>query len=206
MADDPELGSSTPPDSRYHEHSFWQERYEGEDPAATFEWYHGYDGALRDLVLGEAAREAPTLLIGSGNSEMPERMIADGFRDVVATDYVSGVVDRMRARCAGLAGLRFEVQDARELTYPDASFGTVIDKGTLDAADMGRTNVPRICREAARVLSRGGVFLVFSVQPPFSRIPYLKRPAYGWDVRTTAFSHPVSGMPLHAFVMRKAAG
>ena len=85
----------------------------------------------------------------------------------------------MRAAAArhSLPGLRFEKADALALPFADASFATVIDKGTLDAilcSDAFDVDVPRMAREVERVLRRDGRWLCVSLNQPALVLPLLQ--------------------------------
>lgn len=192
---------SAPVANPYHEISHWQQHYAKEDPERVFDWYDEYDGALRELILERVDKQARILMIGCGNSTMSERMHDEGYESIVNTDFVDAVVARMAERCAERPGLTWQVMDARQLGYPDASFDVVIDKGTIDAIDMGPTNVPRVCAEARRVLRPGGLFAVISVQLPIVRTHYFDRPEYGWTVEQLTLKSGASGVPYYCFLM-----
>mmetsp|Transcript_34017 Transcript_34017/g.101200 ORF Transcript_34017/g.101200 Transcript_34017/m.101200 type:complete len:123 (-) Transcript_34017:103-471(-) len=69
--------------------------------------------------------------------------------------------------------------------FEDASFSGVLDKGTLDALMCGDTaeeDASRMLSEISRVLRPGGVYMMITSHPPYSRYRYIGRPAYGWAV------------------------
>ena len=56
--------------------------------------------------------------------------------------------------------LKYEVGDARKLSYADSSFELILEKGTMDAmlsdSDVGSENCRLIVAECARLLTVGG--------------------------------------------------
>jgi demethylmenaquinone methyltransferase/2-methoxy-6-polyprenyl-1,4-benzoquinol methylase len=84
---------------------------------------------------------------------------------VVATDFVSEMLDIARAKAAGWSGpteLSFEIQDGQALTFPDASFDVV-------TVSFGVRNMPDRAagfREALRVLNDGGRYLILEFTAP----------------------------------------
>jgi SAM-dependent methyltransferase len=71
--------------------------------------------------------------------------------------------------------------------YDKHSFGSVVDKGTLDAVlccNTGQSDAAAYINEVHRVLAPGGVFLLISLGQPLARMPALKAP--GWS---SAYPH-----------------
>ena len=71
------------------------------------------------------------------------------------------------------------------LSFPDTSFGGVIDKGTLDSLLCGENsteNIRRYCTEVTRVLKPGGAFIVVSYGSPENRLSYLEGACAGCGV------------------------
>jgi SAM-dependent methyltransferase len=104
---------------------------------------------VRDLQV-HAGERVLDVAAGSGNTALAA---ARRYADVTCTDYVPALLDRARERAAveGLA-MRFEVADAQQLPYGDASFDVVTSTfGAMFAPDQERT-----ARELLRVLRPGG--------------------------------------------------
>ena len=125
----------------------------------------------RRVVVGDGAS---VLEIASGTGivtrHLRERM-PNGAR-VVATDLNQAMIDHGQARLADRPGIAWQVADAADLPFPDASFDTALMQfGLMFVPDKDRA-----AREARRVLKPGGMFLV-SVwdemqHNPFSRIAH----------------------------------
>ena len=87
---------------------------------------------------------------GNGNATLAA---ARRFAEVTSTDYVPALLDKGRARAAaeGLA-VRFEVADAEQLPFADASFDVVLS--TFGC--MFTPEHPKVAREMLRMLRNGG--------------------------------------------------
>ena len=82
-----------------------------------------------------------------------------GFCDtIVASDIAQGMLDQARriADERGIANVRFEIVDACDISYPDAS----IDLVTCRTAPHHFQDIGRFLSEVHRVLRPGGVFLL----------------------------------------------
>lgn len=158
-------------DFDYSNATYWEERYRKSGPG-VFEWY-GLKWPILKAAVGEHLRPESRLLhLGTGSSALPEDMHRDGYRQQVGVDISTVVVDRMREKLGHLEpGLTFQVEDALNLTFQDASFDVVLEKGTLEAvgsdrdcslADEGCEMVAAeraLLIEAFRILRPGGLLL-----------------------------------------------
>lgn len=182
---------------------FWDSRYENiggnnntKDLDGLFDWYNDYD-ALAPLLQAEGAlgnTEAVVLSVGCGNSSLSEKMYDAGHRNVVGIDFCESIVEFMRARARrSRPELKYEVMDARELSFGNESFDLIIDKGTLDAVVCG-TDVKSAVRDLlsglSRVLRPGALLLVMSYGRPDDRQFYLEDDEYGWTVSAKTLPKP----------------
>ena len=186
----------------YESIEYWEKRYANDGAEETFEWYLPYSHGIRELLAQVAKHDERILVIGCGNSTMSEEMYDDGFKNLVSTDVVPRILRRMRQRSRHREGLVFEQQDATQLTYEDASFDVVIDKGTIDAIDVGPKNVPNVVREAHRVLTPGGRFIVFSSIAPPLRDFYFQGNSLHWNISKNVIRSRL-GIPCYVYVMTK---
>ena len=75
--------------------------------------------------------------------------------------------------------------DIHHMTYPDASFDVVIDKGTLDAVICGdeATCFPeKVVSEVYRVLKTGGIYMLITFGMPENRLSYFENTQEKWKV------------------------
>lgn len=108
--------------------------------------------------------------IAAGTGDLALALARTGIpAKVVATDFVTEMLDIARSKAAGWRGptvLEFQVQDGQALTLPDASFDVV-------TVSFGIRNMPDRSagfREALRVLKRGGRYLILEFTAPRSRL------------------------------------
>jgi ubiquinone/menaquinone biosynthesis C-methylase UbiE len=102
-----------------------------------------------DVHAGDKVLDVAT---GSGNTAMSA---ARRFCDVTGIDYVSELIEhaRKRAKVEGLE-ITFEVGDAEDLPYPDASFDVVLSTlGVMFASDQEKAaeELLRICRPGGKI-------------------------------------------------------
>ena len=116
-------------------------------------------------MLSEAAdiRSVDTVLdvaAGNGNATLAA---ARRFASVVSTDYVPGLLERgrRRAEADGLRGITFEVADAEQLPYPDATFDVVLSTFGV----MFAPNQRQAARQMMRVAKPGGRIALASWTP-----------------------------------------
>ena len=108
----------------------------------------------------------PLLELGSGTSPLAAQLHIAGFSHVTATDASRTCVQTMERR---YPQLHWKVADARNTKLPSASFGSIVDKGTLDALATGDGwdyEVRSIATEVHRLLRPGGRWACVSLMPP----------------------------------------
>ena len=119
----------------------WEVRFEYEQ---QYDWYCEYNegSPLRNLILQVAKKKTgKTLIVGTGSSTMPIKMHEDGFTDIVATDYVTAIVEKMKTKYPSEKyqdSIQWRELDATKITsmHEDINAGMfeyVMDKGCLDA-------------------------------------------------------------------------
>ena len=106
--------------------------------------------SLAEAVDVRAGERVLDVAAGNGNATLAA---ARRFADVISTDYVPALLDkgRSRAQAEGL-NVQFQVADAEELPFDDASFDVVLS--TFGA--MFTPEPERPAREMLRVLRDGG--------------------------------------------------
>jgi SAM-dependent methyltransferase len=117
----------------------------------------------RALIERYLERDATTLEAGTGGGRILGEMSGLGFTSLAGFDFVPQLVAEAR-RADPTGEIRFEVQDARRLEYPDASFDQVLYMQQLLSSIEDGGERARVMREAVRILKPGGIAL-FSVLP-----------------------------------------
>ncbi|KAI4338589.1 hypothetical protein MLD38_023627 [Melastoma candidum] len=178
----------------YGESSYWDNRYAGD--SKPFDWYQKYSSLSPLVRLYVSPPDRPrVLVVGCGNSLFSEQMVDDGYEDVVNVDVSSVVIDEMKKKYANRPQLRYMVMDVRDMSaFESASFGVVIDKGTLDSLLCGsnsQTNAEKMLQEVARVLRDKGVYILITYGSPTYRL-HLLRQINLWTIKLHVidkFSH-----------------
>ncbi|CAK9027652.1 unnamed protein product [Durusdinium trenchii] len=102
------------------------------------------------------------LVVGSGDSALSAQLASEKALkpewEVISIDFSSEVTDRMKIRFPELA---FLTMDARALSFEDASFGAIVDKGLSDCIGSV-TERRKYFQELRRVAVDGGRLLVLS--------------------------------------------
>src|ERR1700747_2300055 len=150
----------------------WEERYRTTKPA-DLPWNAG--GPDPDLVRLVSSGRIPVgqaLDIGTGPGHDAIYLIQQGFT-VVAIDISPSAVHlaRENASHAGLFGF-FQTGDIRRIRVEDGFVSFAYDRGCFHV--LSSEDRPRAVEEIARVLSRGGLFLlrVFSDKEPGEEGPH----------------------------------
>jgi SAM-dependent methyltransferase len=110
----------------------------------------GASATLVDAVDPRAGQRVLDVACGSGNAAL---VAARRYCEVAGIDYVPALVDRAKQRAAAEGShIDFQVGDAQELPFPDASFDAVISVfGVMFAPDQEKA-----ARELLRVCRPGG--------------------------------------------------
>ncbi|ODV88597.1 hypothetical protein CANCADRAFT_3242 [Tortispora caseinolytica NRRL Y-17796] len=166
---------------------YWDKRYNKE---AKFDWFMEFD-KIRD-VLEKIPKDHRILMLGCGNSTLSKDMYNNGWTNIVNIDFSPNVIDQMRKQYPEMEWLEMDV---RAMTFPESTFDSAIDKGTLDALlsykgsvwqlpASVQHNVDQYMDEIHRVLRPGGTFLYISYrQPHFAKLA-IDRPYWSTDQST----------------------
>ena len=118
---------------------YWDEKYrmsDGKQP--THEWFKSYD-ALRPFFAAHLFGRPTDIFLahlGSGDSLIPDRLAAEGYRNQLCVDFSSAVVRLMASNAQ--KGVNWMQADVRNMTeIQSQSVDVAFDKGTLDAMIYG---------------------------------------------------------------------
>ena len=118
----------------------------GGDGDASIEWLLSWRSSGRFFAPWLPQNTARrTIAIGTGNSSFPVEMHLQGYcPSLVCSDFSRVVIAYMAQRHAASAPcIEWEVQDARNLSYADASIHLVLDKSLLECvAGVGAQFLP----------------------------------------------------------------
>ncbi|XP_062175080.1 uncharacterized protein LOC133880195 isoform X4 [Alnus glutinosa] len=162
----------------YGDAQYWNARYIQE--GGSFDWYQRYT-ALRPFVRKYIPTSSRVLMVGCGNAVMSEDMVKDGYENIMNIDISSVAIDMMRRKYEYIPQLKYMQMDVRDMSlFPDESFDSVIDKGTLDSLMCG-TDAPI---SAAQMLGE------ITYGDPTARMPHLRRPVYNWKTMLYIIPRP----------------
>ncbi|XP_010892908.1 EEF1A lysine methyltransferase 4 [Esox lucius] len=193
---------------RYKDVGYWDERYKTEQ---SFEWFGDFS-KFQHLLEQHVKKEDDILILGCGNSSMSSDMYDAGYLSITNIDYSSVCIDTMSARhLAKCPGMTWHQMDARKLSFPDASYDVVLEKGTLDAMLVEEKDpwnvsqdtaclIDQVLKEICRVLKPGGRFLSVTFAQPHFRKRLYARHDYGWSVRTCSYG---DGFQYFLYVLTK---
>eukprot|EP00752_Nemacystus_decipiens_P008250 g7377.t1 len=167
---------------------------------------------------GNASRKRPRILHpGCGSSTLGVVLQREHGCDVVNADFSEGVMESMRARYPGCDFRRSDARDARE--FPNDSFDIAVDKGLFDsvtARTEGREEVAKkLLGEAARVLSTGGKYMIFSAfgndgLGHKDMADMLAHPGFGGEVQIRVLDTPPLEYPdqtsSYLYILTKVGG
>ena len=121
------------------------------------------DDLLRLIELGEleASQQALDIATGGGHTALA---VAPHVRQVTVTDLTPRMLEKAREFILqqGITNAVFQVADAEQLPFADATF----DRVTCRIAAHHFPNIAQFVREVARVLKTGGVFLLIDCMAP----------------------------------------
>ncbi|KDP43608.1 hypothetical protein JCGZ_16895 [Jatropha curcas] len=144
----------------YGDSLYWDARYVQE--AGSFDWYQRYS-SLRPFVRRYIPTSSRVLMVGCGNALMSEDMVKDGYEDITNIDISSVAIDMMRKKYEHIPQLKYMRMDVRDMSFfPDDSFDSVIDKGTLDSLMCGNDapiSAAQMLGEVSRLLKPGGIHI-----------------------------------------------
>ncbi|KAI9169032.1 hypothetical protein LWI28_005788 [Acer negundo] len=175
----------------YGDALYWDARYVQE--AGSFDWYQRYS-ALRPFVRNYIPTSSRVLMVGCGNALMSEDMVKDGYEDIMNIDISSVAIDMMSRKYEDIPQLKYMKMDVRDMSFfPDDSFDSVIDKGTLDSLMCG-TEAPvsatQMLGEVSRLLKPGGIYMLITYGDPKVRMVHLNRPVYCWKTELYIIPRP----------------
>ncbi|KAJ4711534.1 methyltransferase-like protein 13 [Melia azedarach] len=175
----------------YGDALYWDARYVQE--AGSFDWYQRYS-ALRPFVRKYIPTSSRVLMVGCGNALMSEDMVKDGYEDIMNIDISAVAIDMMRRKYEYMPQLKYMQMDVRDMnSFPDESFDSVVDKGTLDSLMCGPDapiSATRMLGEVSRLLKPGGIYMLITYGDPKARMVHLNRTVYSWKIELYIIPRP----------------
>jgi SAM-dependent methyltransferase len=156
-----------------------------ESPAGKLRW------ARRVKMLGgHLGIELRVLELGCGTGYFTRELARSGA-DIVAIDVSPELLEIARANCSA-PNVRYEIQNAYELSYPDAVFDSVVGSSVLHHLE-----IEEAIREIYRVLKSGGA--IYFTEPNMlnpqiaiqKNVPWVKRKLGDSPDETAFFRWPL---------------
>ncbi|XP_068195882.1 EEF1A lysine methyltransferase 4 [Antennarius striatus] len=193
--------------SRYKHVEYWDDRYRAEE---TYDWFGSFC-KFRYLLENHIKKEDCILVLGCGNSSMSGDMYSAGYRSITNIDYSSVCIHAMSARHKDCPGMTWHEMDMQELSFPDASFDVIIEKGTLDAitveekspwnlSSQTAATIHKALTEVSRCLKPGGRLVSITFASPFIRKRLYTHTDYSWSIKTYSYD---GGFEYYMYVMTK---
>lgn len=175
----------------YGDALYWDARYVQE--GGSFDWYQRYS-ALRPFVRKYIPTSSRVLMVGCGNAVMSEDMVKDGYGEIMNIDISSVAIDMMRRKYEHIPQLKYMQMDVKDMSFfPDESFDSVIDKGTLDSLMCGSDapiSAAQMLGEVSRLLKPGGIYMLITYGDPTVRMVHLNHPVYNWKTALYIIPRP----------------
>ena len=152
--------------AEFQQQQYWEKFFSKR--SAPFEWYGQYTD-LCDVLHKYAKPTSQVLVVGCGNSKLSEDLYDAGFHKIDNIDISDVVIRQMTAKNKlSRPDMKFTKMDILDMSYSNAIFDCVIDKGTLDAIfsntdDVTVQKVDRIFDEVGRVLKIAGRYLCITL-------------------------------------------
>lgn len=202
-----EAGNDTAPQrgdaKTYADPEYWDGYYQQTADGELYDWYTKWDSPLTmvgaaqgSLTLGGFLRpllgeEPRILMLGSGNSDMSERMYRAGFEDITNVDVSEKLMEGMRQRLGEeMPRMRWLRMDATAMSFEAESFDVALDKGMLDALESNPAAVAASVRETLRTLRPGGLFISVTFRNEEVRLKQIRGSAEWGECRSQAFLVP----------------
>ncbi|GAU39098.1 hypothetical protein TSUD_320730 [Trifolium subterraneum] len=177
----------------YGESWYWDNRYTNEP--GPFDWYQKYI-TLAPIINLYVPLNQSILVVAFSEGMVDE----GGYKDVVNIDISSVVIDAMQKKYRDRPQLKYLKMDVRDMgAFESESFGSVVDKGTLDSILCGnnsRQNATRMLEEIWRVLKNKGVYILVTYGAPQYRLRLL-RDSCSWTIKLHLINNPPTSTHHH---------
>merc|ERR1712072_1170892 len=116
----------------YADKTAWENRYR--ENGDLFEWYAPFEYLEPRLMAATGMSESSKVLImGCGTSGLSAALFDSGVKSITSVDFSSTAVSLQAERNRDRKGMKFQVEDVRQMSFGGGTFDCVIAKGTIDA-------------------------------------------------------------------------
>ena len=184
---------------QYGNKDYWDKRYKT-DPE-PFEWYQKYITLKPTLLTILQGFQSPRILIiGCGNSRLSEELYNDGYKQITNIDFSEVCINQMQERYSDYDGMKYYCMNICNLSFDNAAFDVVIDKGTLDSVlcgDGATEGIHKALKEVSRIMNYNGVFVCISYGVPEYRLPYFENSDERWSIEIQKIRKPMIDEPTN---------
>lgn len=175
--------------------AYWDQLYAAEPKLRVGPLMHSWQGvdfkvlqtSLEPLLEGGSVR---ALVIGCGDSSLPQELVENGAANVTGVDFSADVVASMAARSKEAhPGILWVTGDAAEVDLAAGAYDLAVDVGTLDAILLGAEGwAEKVLAQAHKALRPNGTFISVSTEAaPFRKDLFDKQPfPGGWSTHVEA--------------------
>eukprot|EP00770_Monocercomonoides_exilis_P014321 MONOS_14267.1-p1 / transcript=MONOS_14267.1 / gene=MONOS_14267 / organism=Monocercomonoides_exilis_PA203 / gene_product=Endothelin-converting enzyme 2 F (Ece2F) / transcript_product=Endothelin-converting enzyme 2 F (Ece2F) / location=Mono_scaffold00967:15630-16260(-) / protein_length=157 / sequence_SO=supercontig / SO=protein_coding / is_pseudo=false len=120
-------------------------------------------------------------------SEFSEILVSKGYKKITCIDYSKAFFEHLFQEFhERLPSVHYMYMDARMLSFPEASFDVVFDKGLLDSAltgELSYVNAKQIIKSCLRVLKPFGKYIIISHSDMETRKEHFLDPSFDCELR-----------------------
>ncbi|KAH0793201.1 S-adenosyl-L-methionine-dependent methyltransferase [Histomonas meleagridis] len=174
---------------------WWDNEYHKCKKEDAYEWFTGaYDDNLMQLIYSLIpSKESSIINLGCGISKIQEVIYDKGFHNITNIDISPKCIELCKE--SDTRGMKWDVVDVtKPFPYPEGSFDFAIDKGTLDALIIERSDkweigedvyedAAKYFRQVYKVLKPGGTFIQITFGQPHFRKRLFEQSEFNWTVK-----------------------
>mmetsp|Transcript_9264 Transcript_9264/g.22230 ORF Transcript_9264/g.22230 Transcript_9264/m.22230 type:complete len:226 (-) Transcript_9264:47-724(-) len=163
-------------------YDYWEQIYADPRSAHGKDWYGDWADFREDVAGPRFRKSDEILVVGCGNSDLPNDLVEEGYKHVTGTDYSRKAIELQKKR---FPKLKWLLADARRMPeFQDKSFDIVIEKALMDG-EGSWGEWPLMFSEYSRVLRPGGRFISISLGQPeeLNTELFFRNESYAWDVQ-----------------------
>lgn len=112
-------------------------------------------------------------------------MFSYGYKKIISTDISQFIVNQMNEILYNRIGLLYEVDDVLNMKYEQGSYDAIIDKAVMDSLLCKKdvdSDITKMMKEAYRVLSPQGTYIIVSHGHQKIRECYFDKSMWEWSV------------------------
>jgi 2-polyprenyl-3-methyl-5-hydroxy-6-metoxy-1,4-benzoquinol methylase len=173
---------------QYQDPNYWFDRYQTHinspnESSKFYEWFVDY-ASFAPLVHKFVPKKSKEILIvGTGNSFLPRDMYKDGYKNILATDICSNIINFMREQFPEITWDTLNILDDFRIDSEfNEQFDVVIEKGLIDSMLCGAPiMLPQTLVNMWATLKPGGYMFSISFGDPQNRTKIVSNEIDMWS-------------------------